>query len=112
MSALTSSFFFGEIKQIILMANKLPADLYTSKPFPGSLTPGWNDPPCLNNVSQPTGRPRLNLNKRVAFPVNGTNGGIASESSSELTPSVHPDNNFPLPPILSTDPTSCVYPNQ
>ncbi|XP_039962710.1 uncharacterized protein LOC120776168 [Bactrocera tryoni] len=57
------------------MAEKLPAT-QQSKPFPGSLTPGWNDPPFLNNVTQPPGCTRLNLNKRVAFPVNTTSSSI------------------------------------
>ncbi|XP_018804910.1 PREDICTED: uncharacterized protein LOC108978861 [Bactrocera latifrons] len=58
------------------MAEKLPAN-HQSKPFPGSLTPGWNDPPLLNNVTQPPGRNRLNLNRRIAFPVNCTSSSIS-----------------------------------
>ncbi|XP_069966179.1 uncharacterized protein [Bactrocera oleae] len=66
------------------MADKLPATLQ-AKPFPGSLTPGWNDPPILNNITQPPGRTRLNLNKRVAFPVNSTSSSISVDSSTVST---------------------------
>lgn len=44
----------------------------------GSRTPGWNDPPTLayNPLSASSGggpgRPRINLNKRVAYPLQGS----------------------------------------
>lgn len=62
----------------------------------GSLTPGWNDPPTLafNPLSASSGggpgRPRINLNKRVAYPLQGT-----------VTPTT-----------TSTKPTAVVLPNQ
>ncbi|XP_016962812.1 uncharacterized protein LOC108033117 [Drosophila biarmipes] len=43
--------------------------------FPGSLTPGWNDPPPLTaDALSPNAnnrRPRLDLRKRVAHPLDG-----------------------------------------
>ncbi|KAH8300899.1 hypothetical protein KR044_003689 [Drosophila immigrans] len=39
----------------------------------GSLTPGWNDPPPISGdvASNPSARrPRLDLRKRVAYPMN------------------------------------------
>lgn len=62
----------------------------------GSRTPGWNDPPTLpyNPLSASSGggpgRPRINLNKRVAYPLQGT-----------VTPSTG-----------ATKPTAVVLPNQ
>ncbi|XP_068159112.1 uncharacterized protein [Drosophila tropicalis] len=41
--------------------------------FPGSLTPGWNDPPPLATDSSNNRRPRLDLRKRVAYPMDGSN---------------------------------------
>ncbi|XP_030569116.1 steroid receptor RNA activator 1 [Drosophila novamexicana] len=44
--------------------------------FPGSLTPGWNDPPPVSadagTASAGNRRPRLDLRKRVAYPMNGS----------------------------------------
>ncbi|KAH8347606.1 hypothetical protein KR067_002312 [Drosophila pandora] len=43
--------------------------------FPGSLTPGWNDPPPISGGAMASGgdtrRPRLDLRKRVAYPLSG-----------------------------------------
>ncbi|KAH8418937.1 hypothetical protein KR222_005732, partial [Zaprionus bogoriensis] len=39
--------------------------------LPGSLTPGWNDPPPVHgDVTSSNRRPRLDLRKRVAHPMN------------------------------------------
>ncbi|KAI8118920.1 hypothetical protein FF38_07552 [Lucilia cuprina] len=80
------------------MADKPPTTAMpaASEPFPGSRTPGWNDPPTLayNPLSASSGggpgRPRINLNKRVAYPLQGT-----------VTPTAS-----------STKPTAVVLPNQ
>ncbi|KAH8411509.1 hypothetical protein KR215_005740 [Drosophila sulfurigaster] len=40
--------------------------------FPGSLTPGWNDPPPISAEAASnlnSRRPRLDLRKRVAYPM-------------------------------------------
>ncbi|KAH8281338.1 hypothetical protein KR018_010112, partial [Drosophila ironensis] len=55
--------------------------------FPGSLTPGWNDPPPLSDNSRSCkvdmrSRPRLDLRKRVAHPLDGQPGQVLA--------SVHP----------------------
>ncbi|XP_016941932.3 uncharacterized protein [Drosophila suzukii] len=50
--------------------------------FPGSLTPGWNDPPPLaGDALTPNAnsrRPRLDLRKRVAHPLDGKSTGLVS----------------------------------
>ncbi|XP_016994733.2 protein SCAR [Drosophila takahashii] len=47
--------------------------------FPGSLTPGWNDPPPLSADALTSNannrRPRLDLRKRVAHPLDGKSSG-------------------------------------
>ncbi|KAH8419987.1 hypothetical protein KR009_004768 [Drosophila setifemur] len=62
--------------------------------FPGSLTPGWNDPPPLsgNAMASSAGnrRPRLDLRKRVAYPVDGL------PQASVLPPAL-PDAGSPRP---------------
>ncbi|XP_030377927.1 uncharacterized protein LOC115626657 [Scaptodrosophila lebanonensis] len=40
--------------------------------FPGSLTPGWNDPPSVSADNANSRRPRLDLRKRVPFPLDGS----------------------------------------
>ncbi|XP_020808423.1 formin-2 [Drosophila serrata] len=49
--------------------------------FPGSLTPGWNDPPPVSAESLANNansrRPRLDLRKRVAHPLDGQPGYVA-----------------------------------
>lgn len=49
--------------------------------------PGWNDPPPMptgpSTASMPSARPRLNLNKRVAFPMQS--GSTTSNSSVKTT---------------------------
>ncbi|XP_065362819.1 steroid receptor RNA activator 1 [Calliphora vicina] len=79
------------------MADKPPTAMPpSSEPFPGSRTPGWNDPPTLayNPLSASSGggpgRPRISLNKRVAYPLQGT-----------VTPTT-----------TSTKPMAVVLPNQ
>ncbi|XP_053952398.1 uncharacterized protein LOC128859390 [Anastrepha ludens] len=90
------------------MADRLSEVPPPSKPFPGSLTPGWNDPPPINDVSRPAGRTRLNLNKRVAFPVQSATTTNSSENSPKSTvfarPNLPPVGNVPVPPTLSAHP--------
>ncbi|KAL7744488.1 hypothetical protein ACLKA6_001859 [Drosophila palustris] len=47
--------------------------------FPGSLTPGWNDPPPIHvdgATNSSNRRPRLDLRKRVAYPMNGNENSV------------------------------------
>ncbi|KAH8267254.1 hypothetical protein KR026_004263 [Drosophila bipectinata] len=58
--------------------------------FPGSLTPGWNDPPPISGGAMASGgdtrRPRLDLRKRVAHPLSGQQYQ-------------QPQSNFPAPAL-------------
>ncbi|XP_034652201.1 uncharacterized protein LOC117891111 [Drosophila subobscura] len=76
--------------------------------FPGSLTPGWNDPPPLNPDSvlgnANSRRPRIDPRRRAPYPIesnsllfypNPESGG--SEPSSRPTAMVMP-RQLPLPP--------------
>ncbi|XP_036341367.1 proline-rich receptor-like protein kinase PERK1 [Rhagoletis pomonella] len=83
------------------MADKLPAIVPPSKPFPGSLTPGWNDPPPIND-SRPAGRTKLNLNKRVAFPVQTERIEQGPPLTSFGQSNIPPVGNIPPPPSLLT----------
>lgn len=54
--------------------------------FLATYDPGWNDPPPLPGSASPasaSARPRLNLNKRVAYPMSSTN--IPAASSVKTT---------------------------
>ncbi|EDW07704.1 basic salivary proline-rich protein 1 [Drosophila mojavensis] len=51
--------------------------------FPGSLTPGWNDPPPVSGDSG-NRRPRLDLRKRVAYPMNGPGDGQPQSSQPPM----------------------------
>lgn len=56
--------------------------------------PGWNDPPSMDNLPPTTGptiKPRLNLNKRVAFPVQS---GTATTTSQTVQTTAE---GLPLP---------------
>lgn len=53
---------------------------------------GWNDPP--KNVGQPTGNLKINLNKRVAFPLSSAS---ATQSSQTASPLLLP----PMPPSIA-----------
>ncbi|KAI8035184.1 circumsporozoite protein [Drosophila gunungcola] len=82
--------------------------------FPGSLTPGWNDPPPIsadaltNNANNR--RPRLDLRKRVAHPLDGLSGlsGGLVAPLTEATASprpvamVPPQRQIPCPDPNST----------
>ncbi|XP_011183413.1 uncharacterized protein LOC105212822 [Zeugodacus cucurbitae] len=92
------------------MGDKLPAS-QQSKPFPGSLTPGWNDPPLLNNVTRPPGGTRLNLNKRVAFPLNSTSITVNSSANS-IQPELSPLACISKPPNSLGKPMLNLQPNQ
>lgn len=61
--------------------------------FVATYDPGWNDPPSMATLPPPTGptiKPRLNLNKRVAFPVQP---GTATTSQNVKTTA----EGLPLP---------------
>ncbi|EDW00233.1 putative proline-rich receptor-like protein kinase PERK6 [Drosophila grimshawi] len=64
--------------------------------FPGSLTPGWNDPPPISSTDGTSNasnrRPRLDLRKRVAHPMNGNENGNGNEGNQS--------QNRQLPPPL------------
>lgn len=49
---------------------------------------GWNDPP--KNVGQPTGQLKINLNKRVAFPLGSAPPVASQETSSAMPPLLPP----------------------
>lgn len=73
----------------------------------GSRTPGWNDPPTLQyNPLAPaavaSGRPKLNLNKRIAFPLQGM-GGTAGATSATPKPTaiVQPNQTVLTPPLMT-----------
>lgn len=75
----------------------------------GSRTPGWNDPPPmvynpLVGTASGGNRPRLDLKKRVAYPLQGTVAGNAAGGVSKPTAIVPPNtlasNLSPLPPQL------------
>lgn len=74
-----------------------------SEPFPGSRTPGWNDPPPLsyNPMSAATpGRPRISLNKRVAYPLQGgvTSTTATTKPTAVVLPNQVAGGISPLPP--------------
>lgn len=95
------------------MADKLPVTTQ-SQPFPGSLTPGWNDPPLLNYVTQPPGRTRLNLSKRVAFPMHSISSSVPLDSSTVSTSFVQSKLSpvWSLPPNSSGKPMVNMNPNR
>ncbi|XP_005189205.2 steroid receptor RNA activator 1 [Musca domestica] len=85
------------------MADKPPTAMPpASEPFPGSRTPGWNDPPPLpyNPMSAAApGRPRISLNKRVAYPLQGS--VTSTTATTKPTAVVLPNQlagGMPLPP--------------
>ncbi|CAD7089706.1 unnamed protein product [Hermetia illucens] len=67
----------------------------------GQNDPGWNDPPKLEfSTVQAGNKTRLNLNKRVAFPLQGN-----SSATSKPTAIVHPSH-----PPMCTPPVAIVPP--
>lgn len=60
----------------------------------GTYDPGWNDPPSMS-VNPSITKPRLNLNKRVGFPMGSPS--IPGQSPGNLQ---HPPTNMPpMPPV-------------
>lgn len=104
------------------MADKPPTAMPpSSEPFPGSRTPGWNDPPTLayNPLSASSGggpgRSRISLNKRVAYPLQGC--VTATATSTKPTAVVLPNQASvglsppPPPPTATiTQPVAVVHP--
>ncbi|XP_055844935.1 steroid receptor RNA activator 1 [Episyrphus balteatus] len=87
------------------MSDKAPPPTTSSA---GTHTPGWNDPPNLqyNPLSNAPGKTKLNLNKRIAFPLQG------GPTTSKPTAIVQP-NQANAPPLLPmTMPPLGVTPNQ
>lgn len=85
----------------------------------GTYTPGWNDPPNLQYNALPSatapGRTKLNLNKRIAFPLQG--GPTISKPTAIVQPNqtsvpVLPMAMPPLPGGISTSqhPVAVVHP--
>ncbi|KAM7346441.1 steroid receptor RNA activator 1 [Cochliomyia hominivorax] len=100
------------------MADKPPTAMPpASEPFPGSRTPGWNDPPTLaynplsaSSIGGP-GRPRINLNKRVAYPLQGTI--TQSTNTTKPTAVVLPNQasaGLPPPPPPTANSASIMQP--
>lgn len=83
-------------------------------------TPGWNDPPNLQFNALPTsssagGRTKLNLNKRIAFPLQG--GPTTSKPTAIVQPnqtSAPPMMSMTMPPLpggsTSQHPVAVVHP--
>ncbi|KAI9581883.1 steroid receptor RNA activator 1 [Glossina fuscipes] len=103
------------------MADKLPSAMPSaSEPFPGSRTPGWNDPPTLefNPVSARPGnqRTRLNLHKRAAFPLQGIGSGELSGGKPTAIVTPQANCGFPPPPpppmssVSASHPIAVVHP--
>ncbi|KAH8343251.1 steroid receptor RNA activator 1 [Drosophila kikkawai] len=72
--------------------------------FPGSLTPGWNDPPPVSadafTSNAGSRRPRLDLRKRVAHPLDGQPGYVAAPAeiaSPRPVAMVPPQRQMPYP---------------
>ncbi|KAH8288134.1 hypothetical protein KR054_003274 [Drosophila jambulina] len=72
--------------------------------FPGSLTPGWNDPPPVSADALASNansrRPRLDLRKRVAHPLDGQPGYVAPPAdiaSTRPVAMVPPQRQMPYP---------------
>ncbi|XP_061386554.1 steroid receptor RNA activator 1 [Musca vetustissima] len=87
------------------MADKPPAAMPpASEPFPGSRTPGWNDPPPLAfnpmSAAATPGRPRISLNKRVAYPLQGsvTSTTATTKPTAVVLPNQVAGGGMPLPP--------------
>lgn len=87
------------------MADKPPTAMPpASEPFPGSRTPGWNDPPALayNPLSSSSGggpgRTRINLNKRVAYPLQGSVASAAATSTKPMAVVLPNQASVGLPP--------------
>ncbi|XP_075156754.1 steroid receptor RNA activator 1 [Haematobia irritans] len=82
-----------------------------SEPFPGSRTPGWNDPPPMtyNPLAAGTpGRTRI-LNKRVAYPLQGS--VTSTTPTTKPTAVVLPNQlTIPPPPMASVQPVAVVHP--
>uniref|UniRef100_A0A6P4F0N2 WAS/WASL-interacting protein family member 1 n=1 Tax=Drosophila rhopaloa TaxID=1041015 RepID=A0A6P4F0N2_DRORH len=78
--------------------------------FPGSLTPGWNDPPPISadavSSNANNRRPRLDLRKRVAHPLDGQSGGLLAPLTDAASPRpvamVPPQRQIPYPDPYST----------
>ncbi|ALC49093.1 CG2147, partial [Drosophila busckii] len=59
--------------------------------FLGSLTPGWNDPPPVaTGASSSVQRPRLDLRKRVAYPMDGNNFNATASMPQQPFPQAPP----------------------
>ncbi|XP_055909132.1 steroid receptor RNA activator 1 isoform X2 [Eupeodes corollae] len=81
---------------------------------PGTHTPGWNDPPKLQfNALPASGKTKLNLNKRIAFPLQG------GPTTSKPTAIVQPNQTsaplpLAMPPLVgasnSQHPVAVVHP--
>lgn len=69
--------------------------------FLGFTTPGWNDPPNVKS----TGNLKINLNKRVAFPLS-TSSSSQPTAAPLLLPPKPPTTNIPDP--ASSEPSESV----
>eukprot|EP00099_Drosophila_melanogaster_P016690 NP_572465.1 uncharacterized protein Dmel_CG2147 [Drosophila melanogaster] len=82
--------------------------------FPGSLTPGWNDPPPISADSQScklnNSRPRLDLRKRVAHPLDGKSSSVQLVQPQLSIPTAQ-DSISPRPVALVTPQRQIPYPD-
>ncbi|EDX17400.1 GD16888 [Drosophila simulans] len=69
--------------------------------FPGSLTPGWNDPPPVSSDSSNNSRPRLDLRKRVAHPLDGKSSSVQLDQPHPPIPTAQ-ESLLPRPVALVT----------
>ncbi|XP_013097900.1 steroid receptor RNA activator 1 [Stomoxys calcitrans] len=100
------------------MADKPPTAMPpASDPFPGSRTPGWNDPPTMSYnplAATAPGRTRI-LNKRVAYPLQGS--VTSTTPTTKPTAVVLPNQlvggsgqGLPPPPMATMQPVAVVHP--
>ncbi|EDV46844.1 formin-like protein 14 [Drosophila erecta] len=82
--------------------------------FPGSLTPGWNDPPPVSAESLSCNannrRPRLDLRKRVAHPLDGKSSSAPLGQPQPPIPTAY-DAFAPRPVAMVTPQRQTPYPD-
>jgi len=103
-----SGAFPGEL---IPLSNRAKAKLFHRT---GSLTPGWNDPPPISADSQScklnNSRPRLDLRKRVAHPLDGKSSSVQLVQPQLSIPTAQ-DSISPRPVALVTPQRQIPYPD-
>lgn len=81
-----------------------------TNPPRGKFDPGWNDPPKLQYNATQSGKTKLNLNKRIAFPLQGGPSTSKPTAIVQPSPSLQPISMPSQPPIAIVPPMSHINP--